>query len=59
MKLSLLVSILLLKAAWYGDPDYLYTYSNITKQALGWTKELSDLKQIVEELVGANSIPVY
>jgi alkylated DNA repair dioxygenase AlkB len=38
------------KAAWYGDSDYLYTYSNTTKQALTWTKELSDLKQIVEEL---------
>jgi alkylated DNA repair dioxygenase AlkB len=41
------------KAAWYGDSDYMYTYSNITKQALAWTKELSELKQIVEELVGA------
>jgi alkylated DNA repair dioxygenase AlkB len=40
------------KAAWYGDSDYLYTYSNITKQALTWTKELSELKQIVEELAG-------
>jgi alkylated DNA repair dioxygenase AlkB len=39
------------KAAWYGDSDYLYTYSNTTKQALAWTKELSDLKQIVEEYV--------
>jgi alkylated DNA repair dioxygenase AlkB len=37
------------KAAWYGDSDYSYTYSNTTKQALAWTKELSDLKQIVEE----------
>lgn len=40
------------KTAWYGDSDYLYTYSNTTKQALAWTKELSDLKQIVEELAG-------
>jgi alkylated DNA repair dioxygenase AlkB len=38
------------KVAWYGDSDYGYTYSNTTKQALAWTKELSDLKQIVEEL---------
>jgi alkylated DNA repair dioxygenase AlkB len=38
------------KAAWYGDSEYLYTYSNITKRALAWTKELSELKQIVEEL---------
>jgi alkylated DNA repair dioxygenase AlkB len=37
------------KAAWYGDSDYLYTYSNTTKQALAWTEELSNLKQIVEE----------
>lgn len=37
------------KVAWYGDSDYTYTYSNATKQALVWTKELSDLKQIVEE----------
>jgi len=39
------------KAAWYGDSDYLYTYSNTTKQALAWTRELSDLKQIVEKKV--------
>src|ERR671910_3238058 len=38
------------KAAWYGDSNYLYTYSNTTKHALAWTKELSELKQIVEEL---------
>jgi alkylated DNA repair dioxygenase AlkB len=41
------------KTAWYGDSDYLYTYSNITKQALPWTKELSGLKQMVEEFAGA------
>jgi len=40
------------KVAWYGDSGYLYTYSNTTKQALAWTKELSELKQIVEELAG-------
>jgi hypothetical protein len=28
------------KVAWYGDSDYLYTYSNTTKQALVWSKEL-------------------
>jgi len=38
------------KTAWYGDSDYSYTYSNTTKQALAWTKELSHLKQIVEEV---------
>jgi alkylated DNA repair dioxygenase AlkB len=42
------------KVAWYGDSDYSYTYSNATKQALAWTKELSNLKQIVEELTGSN-----
>jgi alkylated DNA repair dioxygenase AlkB len=40
------------EAAWYGDSVYLYTYSNITKQALPWTKELCELKQIVEEFTG-------
>ncbi|HSF00823.1 MAG TPA: alpha-ketoglutarate-dependent dioxygenase AlkB [Nitrososphaeraceae archaeon] len=39
------------KTAWYGNSDYLYTYSNTTKQALAWTRELSDLKQIVEKKV--------
>ena len=28
----------------------MYTYSNTTKQALVWTKELLDLKQIVEKI---------
>ena len=37
------------KVAWYGDSDYLYTYSNTTKKALPWTKELSDLRQIAEQ----------
>src|SRR5919199_4383584 len=37
------------KVAWYGNSEYLYTYSNTTKRALGRTKEL---KQIVEELAG-------
>src|SRR5918996_4145616 len=40
------------KAAWYGDSDYSYTYSNTTKQALPWTNEPSYLKQIVEEHAG-------
>jgi alkylated DNA repair dioxygenase AlkB len=40
------------KAAWYGDSDYLYTYSNSTKQALPWTEELSWLRQIIDELIG-------
>ncbi|WP_447641616.1 MULTISPECIES: alpha-ketoglutarate-dependent dioxygenase AlkB family protein [Chitinophagaceae] len=38
--------------AWYGDQSFQYTYSNITKQALLWTKELLDLKKIVENETG-------
>jgi alkylated DNA repair dioxygenase AlkB len=37
------------KAAWYGDKNYAYTYSNTTKYALPWTKDLIDLKKIVEK----------
>jgi len=36
------------KVAWYGDTSYYYNYSNVTKQALVWTKELLELKAIVE-----------
>lgn len=42
------------KVAWYGDRDFLYTYSNATKQALPWTPELINLKQIIEPLSGAS-----
>ncbi|MBS1914947.1 MAG: alpha-ketoglutarate-dependent dioxygenase AlkB [Bacteroidetes bacterium] len=37
------------KVAWYGDRDFSYTYSNTTKNALAWTKELLELKRITEE----------
>jgi alkylated DNA repair dioxygenase AlkB len=40
------------KVAWYGDSAYSYTYSNTTKQALPWTKELLELKNLVEEISG-------
>jgi alkylated DNA repair dioxygenase AlkB len=40
------------KVAWYGDTDFEYTYSNTTKRALPWTKELLELKSIVEEKTG-------
>ena len=40
------------EVAWYGDSEYVYTYSNSTKRALSWTKELCELKQIVEKHVG-------
>ena len=38
------------KTAWYGDSDYVYIYSNTEKKALPWTRELVNLKQIVENL---------
>ena len=37
------------KVAWYGNNEYSYTYSNTNKHALRCTKELLELKQIVEE----------
>lgn len=40
------------KVAWYGDLPFEYTYSNTTKQALPWTKELLELKTIVEKETG-------
>lgn len=40
------------KVAWYGDSDFEYTYSNITKQALPWTEELWQLKLLTEEKTG-------
>ena len=40
------------KVAWYGDSDFEYTYSNTTKRALPWTKELLALKSIIEEKTG-------
>ena len=40
------------KVAWYGDSNFDYTYSNTTKQALGWTKELLELKTVIESQTG-------
>lgn len=40
------------KVAWYGERDFEYTYSNTTKRALLWTKELSELKDIIEQETG-------
>jgi alkylated DNA repair dioxygenase AlkB len=42
------------KAAWYGDSNYAYTYSNTTKYALPWTKELLELKTSAESLSQAS-----
>jgi alkylated DNA repair dioxygenase AlkB len=40
------------KVAWYGDRNFEYTYSNVTKQALIWTPELLELKAIAEKHSG-------
>lgn len=40
------------KVAWYGDRRFEYTYSNMNKYALPWTKELAELKQLAETLTG-------
>jgi alkylated DNA repair dioxygenase AlkB len=42
------------KIAWYGDSDYSYKYSNISKQALPWTEYLLVIKKKVEEIIGSN-----
>lgn len=38
------------KVAWFGDREYNYKYSGVIKQAHIWTKELLELKAIVEEI---------
>lgn len=40
------------KVAWYASEDFEYTYSKTTKKALPWTKELLELKKVVEEKTG-------
>jgi len=40
------------KVAWYGDKPFEYTYSKTTKSALPWTKELLELKEIIEKKSG-------
>jgi alkylated DNA repair dioxygenase AlkB len=42
------------KVAWYGDIEFEYTYSNRTKKALPWTKELLELKLKIEAETGEN-----
>ncbi len=37
------------KTAWYGSKSFEYTYSNKTKIAIPWNKELIDLKTIIEK----------
>lgn len=41
------------KAAWYGDCDFAYTYSGITKTALRWTGILRELKVLTEQITGS------
>ncbi|WP_306415972.1 alpha-ketoglutarate-dependent dioxygenase AlkB family protein [Fulvivirga ulvae] len=36
--------------AWYGDDNFSYTYSGTTRQATPWTKELLELRDMVEKL---------
>jgi len=40
------------KVAWYGLKEYSYTYSKITKKAVLFTKELLELKTIIEKHSG-------
>lgn len=40
------------KVAWYGDENYEYTYSNITRKALLWTTLLLEIKKVVELKTG-------
>jgi alkylated DNA repair dioxygenase AlkB len=41
------------KVAWYGIENFSYTYSNTTRLALPWTKELLEIKQLIEKLTKA------
>ncbi len=40
------------KVAWYGDKEYLYTYSKVTKKALLFTPELTELCALAAKLTG-------
>lgn len=40
------------KVAWYAEQPFEYTYSNVTKRALVWTKNLQALKAMVEQQTG-------
>ena len=41
------------KVAWYGEKEFDYTYSKITKKALPWTTELLEIKKVTEQLTQA------
>jgi alkylated DNA repair dioxygenase AlkB len=38
--------------AWYGDRPFEYTYSQVSRQALPWTKTLAEIKVEVEKISG-------
>ena len=38
------------KVAWYGDSEFEYKYSGITKKAIIWTPELLELKNKIEKI---------
>ena len=38
------------KVAWYGDRAFEYEYSNVSRRALPWTKDLIELKELAEQL---------
>lgn len=38
------------KVAWYGDHDFSYHYSNISKRAMPWSGDLLELKRIAGEI---------
>jgi len=40
------------KVAWYGDKNFKYSYSNVTKEALSWTTEMLELKSLTEQITG-------
>ena len=40
------------KVAWYGEDEFSYTYSKVTKKAVPWTKELLFLKKLIEHKTG-------
>lgn len=40
------------EVAWYGDREFEYTYSKITRKALMWAPELLAIKSYVEESCG-------
>ena len=40
------------KTAWYGEEEYEYTYSKMTKKARLWIPELLPVKRKVEEVTG-------